>query len=263
MIQKVLFLLIAAALTIIATFVQQFSSSDRPFNRDVKINGTSYSFSLPVLHEGNEECLIEINLPDSSVRGNLVYKLLNSSEEWKSTNLIRMNDKLVNVLPIQNANIKISYYIELISQGKTYFISKSKPIIVRFQETVPKYILFPQVMIMFLALIIACFSGLLSIFNADSFKKYANLTFYLFSVGVFLSLLIHIIAFRHLLLQLMPYNDLSFYKNLIIFFIWFGLFKINKKYDYRYFTLTATVFTLILYCMPQHFIFGWLGKLIY
>ena len=263
MIQKVLFLLIATALTIIATFVQQFSSSDRPYNTDIKINSKSYSLSLPVLHEGNEECLIEINLPDTTVKGNLVFKLLNSSEEWKSTNLIRMNDNLVNVLPIQNANIKISYYIELNSKGKTYYISKEKPIIVRFQETVPKYILFPQVMIMFLALIIACFSGLLSIFNADSYKKYANLTFYLFSGGVFLSLLIHIIAFRHLLLQLLPYNDLSLYKNLIIFLIWFGLFKLNKKYDYRYLTLTATVFTLVLYCLPQHFIFGWMGALLY
>ena len=265
MIQKVLFLLIATALTIIATFVQQFSSSDRPYNTDIKINGKSYSLSLPVLHEGNDECVIVMNLPDTTVKGNLVYRLLNSSEEWKSTNLIRTNnnDNLVNVLPIQNANIKISYYIELISKGRTYYISKNKPIIVRFQEKVPKYILFPQVMVMFLALIIAFFSGLLSIFNADSYKKYANLTFYLFSGGVLLSLIIHIVAFRHLLLQLMPYNDLSLYKNLIIFFIWFGLFKANKKYDCRYLTLTATVFTLVLYCLPQHFIFGWMGKLLY
>jgi hypothetical protein len=264
MIKKVMFLLVSVALTIIATFIQQISSSDSPYNAAISVENTIYNIKLPVYHEGSDDCLIEIVMPDTSFRGRVYYKNLRGKSEWRSTNLIRMNDNLVNILPKQKPNVKLLYYAELYSNGKTYYLANNaSPIIIRFQESVPKYLQFPEVIIMFLSLIFACFTGILTISHVDSYKKYAKLTFYLFSAGALLNLIMHIIAFRSMFLQIMPYNDLSFYKNLIIFSIWWGIYSFNKKREFQYLTLAATIVTFVLYCLPQHVIFGWIGDLLY
>jgi hypothetical protein len=261
MFKKILFLSIAGGLTIVATFVQQLSSSDRPYNTSVNIGSTTYDFQLPVVHEGNEESLVEITLPDTSIHGQLFYKKYNIEEKWRTNNLIRMNENLVSVLPHQKPNIKIQYYIELNSKGKTYFIAKQNPVVVRFQGEVPKYILYPQVLVMFISLVIAIFAGMLALFNIDTYKKYAKIAFYLFFLGGFLiGLLVHMISFRHLFIQSLTCNDLTFYKNSIIFLIWLVVYYMNKKYDIRYYTLAGAVLTLVLFCLPQHILFSCLGN---
>ena len=261
-----MFLLIAVALTIIATIIQQISSSDSPYKATITIDSVIYNIELPVFHAGKEECPIQFNLPDISVSGKLFYKSLRGKDYWKFSNLSRtsMTENLVMALPSQKANTKIMYYIEFYSKGKTYNIAKETPVIIRFQETVPKYLQYPQVILMFVSLIFACFAGFLTISHVDSYKKYAKLTFYCLAAGALvLGLIMHLVAFRHLFLQIMPYNDLLFYKNLIIFLIWWGVYSFNKKHEIQYLTLAATVVTLVLYCLPQHFIFGWIGRLVY
>lgn len=260
MLKKVLFLVIAAGLTIIATFIQQIFSSDSPDKHYVTIHSAEYQFKLPVVNEGDELCQIELNIPDSSVTGTLHYKLLKGSDEWKTTRFIRMHeDMLIGILPHQKPNIKLEYYITLNSEKAEFPVAKSSPVVVRFQSTVPKFVLFPQVIIMFIALILCCFTGILSVFKIESYKKYANITFYLFVLGAFiLGFVIHIISFRHILVQISPHNDLSFYKNIIITLLWLGLFYINKRTSIQYFTIIISVVTLILFCMPTHILFGWI-----
>jgi hypothetical protein len=260
MFKKIMFLAIAAVLAVIAVFVQQFSSSDRPFKQEIQINNIDYLFKLPVYHEGKEECLIELSIPDTSVKGILFFKLLKSSNYYKSINLIRMNDNLVSVLPHQKPNIKVQYYIELFSGGKKYFVAQTNPIIVRFQGVVPKYFLFPQVMILFIALIFSSFAGMLTFSHVDSYKKYARVTFYLFTFGaLIIGLIIHIISFRHLFVQVANYNDLTFYKNGIIFLLWLLVYYVNRKYDFQYLTLAVSILTLILFCLAPNVLFGCLG----
>ncbi len=253
MLKKISFLVVAAGLTIVAVFIQQFSSSDRPYKTSIDINNQSYNVKLPVVHEGNRECLIEINIGDTSIHGQVFYKRYKFNEDWKINQLVSMNENMVSILPQQNPNVKIAYYVKLESKGMHYYIAKDNPIIIRFQGEIPKYIQFPQVAIMFLALIFACFSGILALFNVDSYIKYSKITFYLFTISAFiLSLIVHIISFRHIILNLSIYNDLTFYKNLVIFLLWFGVYQLNKKHSIRILVFIVAIITLMLYCLPQH-----------
>jgi len=261
MFKKILFLAIAAIIAVISVFIQQFSSSDRPYNQEIQINSIDYSFKLPVYHEANEVCSIELLVPDTSVRGVLFYKLLKSKNDFKLINLIRMNEYLVSVLPHQKQNIKVQYYLQLNSAGKKYFIGKENPLIVRFQGVVPKYILFPHVVLMFVALIFSCFAGMLTFSHIDSYKKYASVTFFLFTLAALIfGLIIHLVSFRHLFVQVANYNDLTFYKNGIIFLLWLLVYYVNKKYEFKYLTLAVSIFTLILFCIPANIFFGWISR---
>jgi|GEM_PF-1531253 len=258
MAKKILFFLLAIGLSIIATFIRQFSSPDNLYKAYANINNNIYSFKLPVVRESNEvneKFPIEIYLSDTAVKGKLFYKKLNIKEKWHENNLIRMNDNLIGVLPFQKPNIKIQYYLELKSNGKTYQVAKNNPVIFRFQGKVTKYILFPYNILMFLALIFSCYSGILSIFNLGSFIKYSKVTFYLFLFGALIfGFLVHLISFSHLFIKIATYNDLTFYKNLLIFIFWLGIYLLNKRIQLRYITFVISVITLILYCIPQNLI---------
>ena len=258
MLKKVLFLAIALGITIVATFIQQFSSYDRPYKAVIMINEEIYKLRLPVVHDANEECLIELNIPDTSVSGTIFFKVYQSNENWHSNNLIRMSDKLLNILPVTQPNVKMQYYIMLHSRSSQFAIAKEEPVVIRFQKEVPKYLLYPYVLLMFLALILSNFAGMLTVYNIDSYKKYIGITFYLFLATLVFGLIWHIISFRHFFMQISPYNDLSFFKYLIILGIWWGVYKISQKHDWRYLILSASVVTLVLYCIPAQLVFSWI-----
>ncbi len=259
MLKKVLFLAIALGITIIATFVQQFATYDRPYKATLMINEVIYTLKLPVVHDANNECLIELVIPDSTVQGEVFYKVLNSSEEWHTNKLIRMSDNLLSILPENKPNVKLQYYIMLYSKSSQFAIAKEDPIVIRFQKDVPKYLQYPYVLLFFGALMMACFAGLLTVYDIDSYKKYARITFYLFSAAIFFAFIWHIVSFNHLFLRISHYNDLTFYKYLIIFLIWWGVYKINQKYELRYITLAASILTLILYSIPSQLVFDWIS----
>lgn len=255
MIKKVTFFLFSIGLAVIATFIQQLTSSDRPHKKYVVVNDTLLKVDMPVVHEGDD--ILSIVLPDTSIKAHIFYKRLNIDENWQKISCIRMGENLESVLPFHKPNIKIQYYVELLKEGKSYFVAKNNPVIMRFQDLAPKYLVFPYVIVMFVALVLVCFSGILAILKSDSYKKFVAFTFSLLIAGTLLSLIIHLVTFKHLFVQISVYNDLSFYKNLLIMMFWLLLFYINRKYSVRSATFVVATITLLLYCLPQHFISKW------
>jgi hypothetical protein len=260
MLKKVLLLAISIALAILAAFIQQVFISDNPVKTSIEINKNYYTLKLPVVYEGIQECLIELPIADSSVSGVIYYKVAKANDDWKTNSLIRMNDNLVSILPAQKPNVKLEYFITLTSKGITYKLPIDKPVIIRFQDIVAKMVYYPFVILLFISLILSCYTGLLSAYNIQPTKKYIKLTFYFLLGSIILGLSVHLIAFRHLFLQISPNNDLSFYKNLLIFLLWLGIFYLSKKHENRYIILTVSVLTLILYCYPQHLLFNWISN---
>jgi hypothetical protein len=256
MIKKVTLLLFSIGLAIVATFIQQLTSSDRPHRKYVIVNDTLVKVDLPVVHEGDD--IISFALPDTSIKAYIFYKQLNIDENWERINCIRMGENMESVFPFHKPNIKIQYFVELVKNGKSYFLAKNNPVVLRFQDLPPKYLLFPYVILMFIALTLSCFSGILAAWKSESYKKMGALTFYLILTGTLLSLIIQLVTFKHLLIQISVHNDISFYKNLVILVLWILVFYTSKKYSFRGLTIAVSILTLVLYCLPQHFISKWL-----
>jgi hypothetical protein len=256
MIKKVTLLLFSVGLAIVATFIQQLTSSDRPHRKYVVVNDTLVKVDLPVVYEGDD--IISFIVPDTSIKAFIYYKHLNIDEPWERINCIRMGGNIESVIPFHKPNIKLQYYVEFVKNEKSYYIAKNNPVVLRFQDLPPKYLMFPYVIIMFVALTMACFSGTLAIMKSESYKKIASFTFYLVLIGTLLSLIIHLFTFKHLLIQISVYNDISFYKNVVIMVFWVLLFYLNKKHPFKVTTIIISSLTLLLYCLPQHFISKWL-----
>jgi hypothetical protein len=255
MFKRIALLFAAGALAVAATIFQQATSSYNPVKSEITINENDYSFKLPTVHEGDEECLIELYLPDSAVTGNVQYRLYNSNEEWKSNKLIRLSDNMITILPNQKPLIKLEYYLELNYKGTPFTVRKENPVVVRFQKETHKAIQYPYVLLLFTGLVFSCFAGLLAIYKSDSYRKYGITTFYFVAGSFFLALLVHFVSTRHILLQLSPYNDMSIYRMILIFFVWFWCYRANIKKEARIVTIIASILMLILFSFPQKYIF--------
>jgi hypothetical protein len=260
MFKKILFFGIAVALSILTVAVEQVLNNDFFYKNTIDIRNKTYSFNLPKVNSGEVDCIIELNIPDTAVHGKIFYKLYKSKNDWTSISLLRLNDKLVSILPYQKPNVKYAYYIELYSnKGVSTIGSKDSFYVVRFKGEVPKLISYTKTLIFFIALILSCYVGIYTMFNYENFLKYSRLVFYLLIAGIILDLTSFLIAYHHLFIVPSSVNDLSFYKNLIIFIVWGIVFYIQRDdKEKRIPVLIASLLTLILYCIPENNLFGFL-----
>jgi hypothetical protein len=257
MFKKILFLIIAIGLAIIATFVQQVLDNELPYKVSVEISDTAYTFALPRVNEGVVDCIVELNVANPAVHGYIHYRLYNSNGTWRKIKLLRLNEKLVSIIPYQKPMIKIEYYLELVDgQGKIYPIAKNQPLVVLFREQVPRLLTYIIALLLFVSLIISNYMGMVTAFNIPYFLKYVRLMFYLLGTAIVLDFAAYLYAYRHLFVVPSPYNDMLFFKNLIIFAIWAILFYVQKNgKERRLAVLAGSLLTLVLYCAPDHFVF--------
>jgi hypothetical protein len=257
MLRKILFFAIAAGLTVIAVFVQQIMDNDFPYRTTLNLPDKSYTFSLPKVNEGVVDCIIELTIPDPNYEGYLYYKMFGSNGNWKRIKLLRLNDKLVSILPYQKPMVKLMYYLEIAdSKGNLYPIHKDNPLIVLFRNQVPRIITYSIALLFFVSLIFSSYAGIVAVFNVSHLFKYIRLVFYLLLVALMLDFIAYIIAYQHILVEPSPHNDLRFYKNLIILILWSLLyFSHRNRPEKRFFVVAVSLLTLLLFVAPDHLIF--------
>lgn len=256
MLKKVIYLLIACGVAICAVFIRQFSDSDRPLTHYAVIGENEYKLKFPIVSEGKDECLVDFEIPDSSVTGKLHYRLANSSMTWKSQSMVRTGNTLVTMIPPFKPNVKITYYIELTKNGTTIAVAKNNPVWLRYQRVVPKYISYPYDFLYLLIVLLLIYVCILAIYNIRTYAKYLRASFYI-SVGVILfSFVIHLVSFRHVFLAFDPHNNLTFYKDLVAFLFLYFIFKMRQKPKARFLIIGIPLLVLLLYCIPQHVMFS-------
>jgi hypothetical protein len=255
MFKKLLLLSISIAVAITASIYQQITGPEKPYNAELKVSGTLHNFKLPSVYEGDDECLIEIPISDSTIIGHIFYKKYNVNEQWKSLRLIRMNDNLVSIIPYEKPVIKVEYYLEFTSNNQKYYVFKEKPAVVRFQGKIPKIIHYPYVLLIFITLILTVFSAFLALYKLDSHSKYFNLSYLLFAIGTVISAIIFFISMKHLYIAINQYNDLTFYKTLFVYAVFTIAYLANKKKNHIYYPIIVAAILLICYFVPQSVLF--------
>jgi hypothetical protein len=252
MFRKPLLLIISATLVVITTIYFETIAPDCPRKFNITLNDQTYTFKLPVLHQGNDECLIDIPINDTTVKGTIMYKKYNVNEPWKEQRLISMSGSLVSVFPNLNSSLKFEYYIKFITQGKSIFLANDKPVVLRFEKKIPKYISFPMRITLFLGLIFAVFAGALTVYHIDSYQKYTKVAFWFyFSGGFVLNIAATIWATRKLFVWFDINNDLSVYQYLAVFMLWGIAYWCNKKLNFKWGVLAIAIITLAIYYVPQ------------
>ena len=262
MTKKIILWVLAVAITFAAAIYQRMTGPTYPKKEKITLNGKEYKLKFLRSHGGDTDAQIKLKVDDASINAKIYYKIYppKASEDWTVSNFKTSSENgenmIVASLPYQEPAGKVMYYVEFISEKETKTLFKEKPIVVRFKGAVPKGIIIPHIIFMFLGMLIANAAGLFAAFKLPQQKLYALISLILiFLGGMILGPIVQKYAFLEYWAGV-PFGwDLTDNKLLIAFVAWLIAWFGNMKTERRYLTVIAAVVTLLIFSIP-HSMFG-------
>jgi len=164
----------------------------------------------------------------------------------------REGNMLVAFIPHQPPAGKVMYNI-ILSNDNTSVTVREEPVILRFTGIVPKYILYPHILLMFLAMVFSIRAGIEAYYRRDNIFKFTQYTVILFFLGgLILGPIVQKYAFDALWTGWPFGHDLTDNKTLVAFVFWvIAMFKTMKDKKHRTWVLIATAALIAVYLIPH------------
>ena len=245
----------AVLLTISAAIYQRLTGPTHPQRTKVAIAGTTYNLKLLRTFDGAGDCPITIPIADPEVAGILEYRVFPQKVDYTKLDMVRDGANLTAPLPHQGMAGKLEYKITLSKGGDQVALNGGKPTVIRFKGYVPNFILFPHILIMFLAMLFSNVAGFFALFKIPSVKMMKITLGTIFIGGLIMGPLVQKYAFDELWAGV-PYGwDLTDNKTLIAFTAWFIAYLFCRKQESRIWVIVASIVTIGIFSIP-HSLFG-------
>ncbi len=246
---------VAIVVTLAAAVFQRKTGPTYPRSIVIGIGAVDYKLKLPRSCNSGLECLVSLGniRPDSTAW--LHYRRYPTNEEWTATPFRPDTaGKYLAYLPTQPAAGKLEYFIEIQTNrdGRSTFVSKEEPIVIRFKDPVPAWALIPHVLAMFLAMLFSNLAGVMAIFRFDRFRFWGTVTIaLLFLGGLVFGPIVQQYAFGQAWTGFPLGHDLTDNKTLIAFVAWLVAVLLNRKEERPMVTLFAALVTLMIFSIPH------------
>jgi len=248
--------ILAVIITFAAIIYQRKTGPTYDKKVSVTIDNQQYKLKLIRSHGGTTDCNIDLNMPDKEVEGTLMYKIYPTKANWTEIAFTRQNDIITASLPNLPPAGKYEYKVLLKKGGRDFPIDNGKSTLIRFKGEVPKVILAPHILMMFLAMFLGNVAGIMAIFKYHKYRFFGTLTvIFLFIGGLILGPLVQKYAFNELWAGIPFAWDLTDNKTLIAFLFWTLAWFMNRKTERPTYTVVASIVMIIVYSIP-HSMFG-------
>ena len=246
----------AILFTLTIAVYQRLTGPTHPVRGTVEINDSELKYKLLRSAENHEPASIEIKNVSEDITGTIKYKRYRIEEEWTEKELRFEDGKLIAELPQQPMAGKLEYTIKLFSGGNEYVLNET-PIVMRFKGAVPRYILYPHILFMFLAMLWSSRTGLDVLFKGPNTKNMAFLTLmFLLVGGMILGPFVQKFAFDDYWTGWPFGQDLTDNKTLVAFIAWIiAYLRLRKNSANKWWALAAAIILLMVYLIP-HSMFG-------
>ena len=251
-----LYWLLAFIITIAAAYYQRKTGPTYAKEISITLDGKNYKIELPRTHGGDEACPVKIEIADNNVQGELFYRKYPTKNNWQAILLNREGGLLTGNLPHQPPAGKLEYFLKLSTRNEELDLFENNPVIIRFKGSVPAGVLIPHVILMFAAMLLSNFSGIIAFMKHPKQRFYGRITLaLLFLGGLILGPVVQFHAFGEYWTGI-PFGwDLTDNKTLIAFLFWVIAIAGNRKREKPSLTVLAAVILLIIYSIP-HSMFG-------
>lgn len=251
--------LIAAVLTLSAVVYQRVTGPTHEKKIRTEMEGNTLRVDLIRSHVTTSDALVELEIPDTTIRGTLVFRRYPTGDPWRKHHMVRMKtdpEILAGVLPVQPAAGKLEYYVVLEKNDVIRTLPEESPVIIRFKDPVPDAVLVPHVFLMFLAMLFSTAALLFALFRLPAYRSYTFVTFwFLLAGGMILGPIVQKFAFGSFWTGFPLGQDLTDSKTLIAFAGYLVAFLGNRKKERRTLTIMAAILLLLVYSIP-HSLFG-------
>jgi hypothetical protein len=251
MIKKIIFWTLSVIITLSMAVYQRLTGPTHPVKYQYELNGIQYKLSLPRSHNGTTDCEISLDIKDESVNGLIIYKRFKMNEPYDTISLTRKGENLVALLPGQPAAGKLEYKLQLTKDGNK-FLWTDEPIVIRFKNNVPAFVLIPHILFIFAAMLLSTLAGFFAAGNIPSFRFYTGLTVILFLLGgMALGPVVQKYAFGEFWTGFPFGKDITDNKALIATLFWLAAWFGNLKKERKYLVILAALVNIAVGIIPH------------
>ncbi len=250
--KKGLFWTLAVVITLASAVYQRMTGPTYPLKGQAAVGGTEVRFELPRSAETTADA--EIAVPAAAgLEGELVWRRYPTDDAWTRVPLARDGDRLVGRLPAQPAAGKVAYRVVLTAGGAEASLTGEEPVLLRYKDPVPVWIIIPHVLVIFAAMLFSTAAGLAALDRKRDPRRFVLWTVGLMFLGGFvLGPLMQKFAFGVAWAGFPLGTDLTDNKTLIAFLAWIVAWAAGRKgRPARPFVVAASLITLVVYLIPH------------
>ncbi len=250
--KKILIWVMAALVTVAASYYQRQTGPTKPMKMETEISGDAYQFKLTRSASIFDGCIVSIPAHEGIDRAVVVYKKYPGDFLPDSVEMQRNDEAFLASLPIQPAAGKLQYYLLLYQEGDVIFTNENDTAIVRFKGNVPGWALIPHVLLMFLAMFFSTAAMLMAIFNTGNIKNISILTFGILALGGFVfGPIVQNYAFGQAWTGWPVGYDLTDNKVLVAGIVWLLAILLNLYKKRRWAVIIAGIVLLGMFTIPH------------
>ena len=244
--KKSVYWILALVITLALSIYQRMTGPTYPQKVTIELRGESYQIKLPRSGVQQDEIL---KLPELTgpVPMSLHYRQYPTTNDFTTVDFQLKDGAWQAALPVQPVAGKLQYYLTV--DGKDYL--KDEPVVIRFRNDVPAYILIPHILLMFGAMLFAVYTLLLVLMRQE-YRRWLMITVGTLFVGGFvLGPLVQHAAFGPWWAGFPYGTDLTDNKTLISFlFFLAALATIKWKYN-KWVVVLAVLMMIAVFTIPH------------
>jgi len=242
----------AIVFTLASAVYQKMTGPTYPVRGHAEIGGQQVKYRLIRSYDLSDDAKVTVLVPDTGVKGEIRLRRFKSMDNWQTYVMLRHGDTLTGALPHQAPAGKVMYEVTLI-KGDQRVLLNDHPAVLRYTGYVPRYILFPHILFMFMAMLFSTLTGLLVIFRGKNSYIYAWIT--VISVGIgglILGPVVQKFAFDAYWTGWPFGHDLTDNKSIIAFIFWIiALVAMKKNRENKLWPVVASVVLLVVFLIPH------------
>ena len=245
--KKSVYWLLAVVITLVLSIYQRMTGPTYPQKVTVELNGESYKVKLPRSGVQQDEIVKLKGIPQTQGNMSLHYRQYPTTNDYTTVDFVWKDSVWQAALPVQPVAGKLQYYLTV--GDKDY--QADEPVVIRFRNDVPAYILIPHILLMFGAMLFAVYT-LLLVIARKPYRKWLWITVgTLFVGGFILGPLVQHAAFGPWWAGFPYGTDLTDNKTLISFlFFLVALATLKWKYN-KWVVALAVLVMMAIFSIPH------------
>jgi hypothetical protein len=246
----------AIIFTVVIAGYQRRTGPTYPMKVKKEIGQKFIRVELIRAYDGQDNAKVILNIPDTSINGKIQFRRFKSYDNWTTAAMIRKGDSLIARLPHQDISGKVMYHITLV-KGNEQVLLNEDPAVLRYKGHVPMYILFPHILIIFLAMLFSTLAGLEAMTKGKHTYLYSWITIItLFIGGLVLGPIVQKFSFGVYWAGWPFGHDLTDNKSVVAFVFWvIALIFQYRNREKKLWAIVASIVLLIVFLIP-HSILG-------
>lgn len=241
---------LAVIITLALSIYQRMTGPTHPKKVDIELRGDNYQIKLPRSGVQKDE-IVTLKDITAVVKSQLHYRRYPTTNDYTTVDFQWTGAAWQAALPVQPIAGKLQYYLTV--DGKDYL--KDEPVIIRFRNDVPAYILIPHILLMFGAMLFAVYTFLLVVTRKE-YRKWLKMTVATLFVGGFIfGPLVQHAAFGPWWTGFPYGTDLTDNKTLISFLFFLAALA-TLKWKYNKWIVSLAVLVMIAVFTIPHSAFG-------